>query len=286
MNNFFKYLAPTPEEKNWGIYLTVAGYSKVLPGMDYPFGKHPKGYHFRWENGRILNEYQLVYIIEGGGIFETRQEKTEIKPGTIILLYPGVWHRYKPKTNKGWVELYIGINGDAVQRLMSHPLLVKSLTIHCGFRENLLECYQRIFSLVQDENPGFQFLASGEAVKLMGSLITDILHREFEGKPSLEAVNQSKFIIQQNLDQKIDCQKIANSLNLGYSNFRKLFKQYTGLSPCQYHLNLRLIKAKELLLHSDKNLKEIAWETGFFSESYFSRIFSKKMGQIPSALRK
>jgi transcriptional regulator GlxA family with amidase domain len=33
-------------------------------------------------------------------------------------------------------------------------------------------------------------------------------------------------------------------------------------------------------------MKEIAWETGFFSESYFSRIFREKMGQSPSALRK
>lgn len=286
MNNFFKYLAPSPEEKNWGIYLTVAGCTEILPGMEYPFGKHPKGYHFRWENGRILNEYQIVYITEGEGFFETKQEKTEIKPGTVILLHPGVWHRYKPKTTKGWFEFYIGFKGNAVKDLMSHPLLIKSLTIHCGFKENILECYQRIFRIVQDENPGFQFIASGEAVKLIGSLVVDILMVGLEGKPFIEAINQSKFFIQQNFDQKIDYQKIAGALNMGYSNFRKLFKQYTGLSPGQYHLNLRLIKAKELLIHSDKNLKEIAWETGFFSESYFSRVYSKKMGQIPSEVRK
>jgi hypothetical protein len=59
MNNFFRYLAPTQDEKRWGIYLTVAGNSNGLPGMDYPFGKHPKGYQFRWENGRILSGRQV-----------------------------------------------------------------------------------------------------------------------------------------------------------------------------------------------------------------------------------
>jgi len=286
MNNFFKYLAPNQEDKNWGIFLTVAGITKYLPDMNYPRGMHPKGYNFRWDNGRVLNEYQIVYITEGEGFFETRQEKTGIRSGTVFLLYPGIWHRYKPIPEKGWVEWYVGFNGEAVRQLMSHPLLLKSPVIPCGFRENLLKSFQKIIADVQGEKPGFQCSASAEVVNLISLLITNILDSEFEGKPDIEAVNKSKLIIQQNLDQKIDCSEIAKNLNLGYSNFRKLFKQYTGMPPCQYHLNLRLIKAKELLLHSDKSLKEIAWETGFFSESYFSRTFSRKMGQNPSALRK
>ena len=286
MNDFFKYLAPNPEEKNWGIYLTVAGCATILPGMSYPPGKHPGGYHFRWENGRILNEYQLVYITEGEGIYETRQEKMTVKPGTVMLLHPGEWHRYKPKPNKGWVEMYIGINGEIIQRMMSDPMLTKFPAVCCGLKEKVQQSYHRIFSLVQDEKPGFQLLASGEVVKLISMMLTHLKYQDVEGKPATEFIENSRFLIRQNFDQKIDFQNIAKSMNIGYSNFRKLFKKYTRISPSHYHLNLRLIKAKELLIHSDKTMKEIAWETGFSSESYFSRIFKEKMGQSPSALRK
>ncbi len=286
MNNFFKYLTSNPEDKNWGIYLTVAGYTKILPGMDYPYGKHPYGYQFRWENGRILNEYQLVYITEGEGIMETRQQKFIIKPGMIILIYPGVWHRYRPKPNKGWVEIYIGIEGDIVQRLMSHNLLVKSQVVTCGLQETLLDCYYRIIDLSREEKPGFQLEASGYVVRLIGSLISKMKYLEFAGKPSQTIIENTRFLIRQNIDQKIDFKQIAASQNIGYSYFRKLFKKYTGVSPVNYHLKLKMLKAKELLLHSDKTLKEIAFETGFFSESYFSRTFKEKMGQAPSALRR
>jgi AraC-like DNA-binding protein len=286
MEDFFKYLAPTPEEKNWGIWVTVAGCSKVAPGMNYPPGGHPQGYHFRWENGRILNEYQIVYVTEGEGIFETKQESHEIKPGSLMLLHPGVWHRYRPDTHKGWVEWYIGFRGDAVPRFMSHPLLQKSTTIRIGLRENLLESYRRVLRLVRDESQGFQLIASGEAVRMIAYTITNIQSLEFEGKPVEETISKAKYLIQQKMDQKADWVEIATTLNLGYTNFRKMFKKYTGLSPGQYHLNLRLVKAKELLLHSSKSLKEIAWETGFYSESYFSRIYREKMGQSPSFLRK
>lgn len=286
MNDFFKYLAPAPDEKNWGIYITVAGYTRILPGMPYPPGKHPSGYLFRWENGRILKEYQLVYISEGKGIFETREGKTEITPGTMILLYPGVWHRYKPLTDKGWVEFYIGINGELAQKLMMQSCFRIFPAIRCGLKEDLLECYQHIFTLIHDEKPGYQMIAAGEAVKMIGILGSLVRYPDSETGPYLDSIEHCKFLIREHLNQKIDFQKVAGTMNIGYSNFRKIFRKYMGISPGHYLLNLRLVKAKELLLHTDMSMKEIAWETGFFSESYFSRIFKEKMGQSPSSLRK
>ncbi len=286
MNNFFKYLNYNNEDKKWGIYLTVAGYSKILPGMDYPYGNHPSDYQFRWENGRILHEFQLVYITEGEGMLETHKQKFVIKPGMMILIHPGVWHRYKPKTNKGWVEIYIGMEGEIIKRLMAHPLLQKSPVVNCGLQESLLDSYYKIFELAREEKPGFQLEVSGYAVRLIGSLISKIKYLEFAGKPAQTIVENVRFLIHQNIEQKIDFKQVAAAQNIGYSYFRKLFKKYTGVSPVNYHIKLKLIKAKELLLHTDKSLKEIAFETGFFSESYFSRIFRDKMGQVPSSLRK
>lgn len=72
---------------------------------------------------------------------------------------------------------------------------------------------------------------------------------------------------------------------MGYSKFRKLFKSETGYSPHQYHLNLRINKAKELLQTTELNIKEIAYQTGFESEFYFSKLFRKKSGISPTDYR-
>jgi transcriptional regulator GlxA family with amidase domain len=73
---------------------------------------------------------------------------------------------------------------------------------------------------------------------------------------------------------------------MGYSSFRKAFKQITGESPNQYHLNLRLNRAKDLLMTTILNINEIADQTGFESVFYFSKLFKKKNGVSPHNFRK
>jgi len=100
MENNFKYLTHNPEDKRWGLYLMVAGSAKIEPHTSYPPKGHPTGNNFQWTNGRILQEYQINYITEGEGVMETRKARYNIKAGSIILLHPNLWHRYKPVRKK------------------------------------------------------------------------------------------------------------------------------------------------------------------------------------------
>jgi AraC-like DNA-binding protein len=79
---------------------------------------------------------------------------------------------------------------------------------------------------------------------------------------------------------------MAQKHHVSYSYFRKMFKKYTGVSPGQYHLQLRIMRAKELLISTDKSIKEISYELGFQSIFYFSNMFKKKEGTTPSHFRK
>jgi AraC-like DNA-binding protein len=78
---------------------------------------------------------------------------------------------------------------------------------------------------------------------------------------------------------------LIRELAIGYSKFRKLFKRSTGKSPNQYHINLRLDKAKELLSTTNLNVTEVAYQLGFDSVFYFSRLFKKKNGVSPKSFR-
>jgi len=64
-----------------------------------------------------------------------------------------------------------------------------------------------------------------------------------------------------------------------------MYKKYTGMPPNQYHLRLRLQKSKEMILFSNKSIKAIAYEVGFESIHYFSRLYKKKEGIAPSRVR-
>ncbi|ASB48010.1 AraC family transcriptional regulator [Alkalitalea saponilacus] len=286
MDDFFKYLTSSQEDKQWGIAFNVVGKATVEPGAIYPAPEHPNGYFFNWSSGRTLSEYQINYITEGSGILETKSEKHKIEAGTIMLIKPGVWHRYRPNKKTGWVEHYIGIEGDIIDRLFTNPILnAKSPVIKCGLKESVLDCYHRIFELAQKEKPGFQLISSGIAIRLLGSVVSHVKNRDFKGKPLEIAMEDAKFIMRDSLHQDLDFKELASSLNLGYSYFRKMFKKHTGVSPGQYHLHLRLMRAKELLLATDMPIKQVAYETGFDSIHYFSRLFKNKMGQPPSEMR-
>jgi AraC-like DNA-binding protein len=65
-----------------------------------------------------------------------------------------------------------------------------------------------------------------------------------------------------------------------------MFKKYTGVPPVQYHMDLKVLRAKEMLLYSEKSIKEISYELGFQSIYYFSRVFKNKLGFSPSEFRK
>ncbi|WP_163711551.1 helix-turn-helix domain-containing protein [Mangrovibacterium lignilyticum] len=287
MTDFLKYLTPGERDKDWGIYLNVAGSSHVQPNSIYPSPLHPTGYHFNWKQGRLLSEYQINYITEGKGILEINNSKYPIKPGSILLISPNIWHRYKPLLKTGWKEQYIGFNGQIAAQFLAHPLFSAELpVIQIGMHEEILDTYLKIFDLAKEEKPGYQQITSGLIVKLLGYLLSFQMQKEFQGKRIATIIEEARFKMRAEVDKSIDLEQIAQEHHIGYSYFRKMFKSYTGVAPHQYHLELKIMRAKELLLSTDKSIKEISFELGFQSIHYFSRIFKSKTGVSPSELRK
>lgn len=286
-NEYFKYLTVGEEDKNWGFYINVAGFSHFPSNLDYPPESHPSGYFFTWERGRILSEFQLNYITEGSGILETRTGKYHLQPGSVFMLFPGEWHRYRPDKRTGWREHYLGFDGDYAKRLVSLSLFrIEQPVLHLGFQDKVLQAFYRLIDEVKEEKSGYQQVAAGICIEFLASILSSIKNREFEGKDIERKIRKARIFFRDNLEQPIDVEKLAYDLNIGYSYFRKMFKKFTGISPVQYHLLLRLQKARELLVSTDKSIKEIAVQLGFQSIFYFTRIFKKKMGIPPSELRK
>lgn len=287
MNDFFKYTSVNEEDIAWGLFLNVVGKSTTQPNKTYPSPEHPNGYYFQWEKGRILNEYQINYITNGYGTLENNRGTFRVKPGTLMIIRKDEWHRYKPDTDQTWTENYIGFDGAFTDHFLKKNSILKGQSvIYCGIREDLLDTYYKIFDLVKNETPGNQLIASGMVIKLLGYIVAWEKQKDFSGNPIEQFIQESRYHMRKHVDEEIDLEKLAQDKCLSYSYFRKMFKKYTGVSPHQYHLDLKLIRAKELLLTSNMTIKEISYKLGFQSVHYFSRIFKNKMGCPPSDIRK
>ncbi len=287
MEDFFKHVIASEIDQEWGVYLNGAGKATIVPNINYPSRRYPTDYYFTWEKGRILHEFQINYITEGTGILENDFGKFKITPGTIMIIRPGIWHRYRPDKETGWVENYIGIDGSWATQLLNNAFFLKDQSIvNCGMQSEFIDVFYKIFNLVQKENPGFQQIASGLVIKALGHIVNTQKHSKFSGTQIEKIIQNARFMIRENIEAGVDWEKLADENNIGYSYFRKTFKKYTGFSPHQYQLEMKLYRAKELLLTTEKSIKQIAYEMGFDSTHYFSRLFKKKTGSNPSELRK
>ncbi len=287
METYRKYLPISSEDKDWGLYTLNVGYGEISNNSKYPGDDHPTSYHFNWKNGRVLSEYQLIYITQGEGFFESESAgEAEIREGTIIMLFPDEWHRYKE--NKGWNEHWVGFNGPIADRLFRNNFFrPHEPIIHVGLRDELIRLFNGIAERTKTELSGYQPLISGKILHLLGFI--HAIRKESrwgdrnDGTPPL--IDQARVIFRENTETNITVEQVAEQLGVSYSLFRKVFKKYTGISPGQYLIQLKMEKAKLLLTFPNKLVKEVAYELGFDSCFYFSNLFKEKTGLSPADYR-
>ena len=214
--------------------------------------------------------------------------KQLIKQGTILFLFPGEWHRFKPNSQTGWDEFWVGFKGDIIENIVHQHFIAKENAIlEIGLHETIIQLFITIIEKTKAERTGYQPLVSGIVMYLLGEIHSLTKQQRFDEEDITESIiNKARIIFRTNIDQDIAMEKIAKELNVSYSWFRKAFKTYTGIAPHQYLLQLKIEKAKMLLLDHSKSIKEIAFGLKFESAFYFSRLFKKKIGVSPELYRK
>lgn len=289
MHNYYKYLPTSNVDKSWGLYVVNVGCTRVVKSQLYPAGDHPSHHYFKWEEGRILDEFQLIYILNGEGVFESKScPLMPVKSGTLLMLYPYEWHRFKPNSDTGWEEYWIGCKGSILQNIYHHHFFPRETpAFYLGMNESVIGLFTEVIEQTRSEKAGYQQLVSGMLLHLFGKIFSLSRQLHFDKKHKHEElINRAKSVMHSNMHSYLSFEKLAGDLCISYSSFRKAFKLYTGMSPHQYFLQLKLNKAKALLMHADASVKQIADELGFESAYAFSRIFKAKTGDAPNHFKK
>jgi AraC-like DNA-binding protein len=92
--------------------------------------------------------------------------------------------------------------------------------------------------------------------------------------------------LRKNLSHHWTVEEMAALVGLGITSFSDRVKNFTGFSPMNYLINIRISEAIRLLKRQDVNVTDIALDTGFYSSQHFSTTFKKLTGYTPSQFRK
>lgn len=281
------YLTVNNRDEEWGIVVTTVGYQNIQAEGVYPSDNHPDNYRFKPQVGRILKEYQLVYITNGSGYFSSQSCKLKkISAGTILLLFPNEWHNYYPDSNTGWEEYWVGFKGTHIDRRMESGFFTREEPLHkIGISMSVTDLYESIMKYATKELSGYQQMISSIVLHILGMIYYKERNSNYSNTYIPDKINEARIIMKKHIEEPFMMEDIAHQIGMGYTWFRRMFKEYTGTSPAQYQIQLRIMRAKELLTTTTLNISEIAYRLNFESSAQFATFFKHKEGITPSQFR-
>jgi len=283
----FKYLIVNDKDKTFGLSVNTVGFQSIQPDSPYPTSDHPSGYYFNAAKGRILREYQILYITKGKGVLSFDNEtEIPIAKGLVFIIFPGQWHTYHPSIKTGWNEYYIGFEGPIFDSLVENSFITKeNQVLEVGFNEELVNLFSRALEVAELDKISSQQYLSGIVLHILGLVLSVSQNKIFEVGDVVQKIEQAKIIMNENVFKNIDPEELAENLNTSYSWFRKVFKDYTGYAPAKYFQELKIRKAKQLLVGTSHTVKEISFMLDYNSTEHFFSLFKKMTGFTPLEYR-
>ena len=285
-HNIVKYLANNKDKDIWKMSVSSIGFQSTKFLDSYPPKGHPFGYTFNPERGRILDEFSLIYITKGRGTFQSGNcSEKKITKGDVFLLFPREWHTYRPAKDIGWNEYFVTFQGEYFNKLLNKIFQPNDPIIHIGINEQIVKHFLEMLDYAKAQSPGFQAVMAGIMMHMIGDIYS--INKNYDCEPaSLQKIQAACVLILENIYDKLTPEDIAESINMSYSNLRKSFKRYTGITIHQYILQQKISNIKKLLDNTEMSVQDIAMKLNFGSANYFSCFFKSKTGISPLSYRK
>lgn len=236
--------------------------------------------------GRI--DYQLIYIASGKAHFYFEDREEIVTAGHMVLYRPKEVQKYvyygMDQTEVYWVHF----TGSDVKNILRQYGMTDNMHVfYCGA---LLE-YQSLFRLMIQElqmcREDYQ-----ELLAMMLRHILILIHRQMNNVKKTdsgfmtEEIDLAVTYFNEHYNTDICIEEYAASRHMSTSWFIRNFRKYTGFTPMQYILEIRISNAESLLEATEYNITEISRIVGYDNPLYFSRLFKKSKGLSPSEYRK
>lgn len=255
-------------------------------------GFYPRaGFHFRKRTKEEVNQYVLMYCIEGEGWFEIDHQTQKVSANQVFILPKRKAHSYGSISNNPWTIYWIHFDGERAGFFaegLDKPILVspeKDSRI-----EERLKLFEEIFSTLKNgysrNNLDFSITA---LFYFLGSLKYLSTYRACTTQnPQVQqrdVADEAIHFMRENIHKRLVLKEISDYVGFSSSHFSAMFQRKTGYSPLNYLSQLKIQEACHHLDFTDMKVNQISMLIGFEDPFYFSRIFTKTMGVSPSEYR-
>jgi len=296
--NYFRYVPIRQRDLDWGLYVTGAGCTTMPAGYtSYPESPHPTTYDFSWRTGRKLPEYQAIYVTSGRGEFEsTATGRVEIGPGTVFLLFPDVWHRYRPSTETGWDEYWVSFAGDTMDRLVQRNFFAAEHAVHVtGVEQAILEPFRSLLERLRGEATGFPHLIAADTIEILAAILatTQTGSAELIDRGPRDVATVADRLVADALrliwgqsERDLTVADLERQLPVTRRSLERRFHKALGHTIHEEIIRCRLERARRLLVKTDLSVKEVAAAAGFPNSDNMGRAFRRLEGISPSGYRR
>ena len=244
----------------------------------------------------------VFFIHEGKFEWRLNEQPHVLFPGDVALILPG----QKFGSEKGilelgsifWIEIKIGFkkNGDLLlgdwSALSDPEATAIGKLLHLNNTPVLSKLNEtgRILSTISYEIHHLELGYVTRINQLIDELLITITrHLTRQNNPSRDFPKMFLKLeesLRKDLSHQWTVEEMAAIAGMGTTLFNEKVKSFTGFTPINYLINIRISEAIRLLKKKDVSVTDIALDTGFYSSQHFSTTFKKLTGYTPGEFRK
>ena len=238
------------------------------------------------DGGNWHENIEVIYVVDGKGTIINHDRQFHVKKNDILVINANCLHAFY--TNEHLQYYYLII--DRAFCLSNHfdTNRLRFEQLFCD--DEIAVIIQTLMSEIHaEESTPYRIpMIRAELLRMMVLLCRR--HATENDTPMLDShllscIKQAIGFIHSECSREISLEEVSKLVGLSKFYFSREFRRITGYTFLSYTNLIRCEKAKQLLAESDLSIGEIATACGFDNQSYFSRTFLKRTGQLPSAYR-
>lgn len=236
--------------------------------------------------GPIVRGYYVIHFVtKGRGTLYIRNQKLPVAAGQAFLLPANIPHEYRADPADPWQYCWLSFLGEKaavwfrmLQQACGGSFVTPQLQVG-WFAESIRE----MIDLYQPDWTGY-FECTAMTASILGRLFGE-LNVSSERESSDDRMMEIRYFIEMNVGKKLKVKEIADEFGYHPNYLTRSFARQFGISPKQYILRVKMLKADKMLQDSHDSISLIALSLGFPDETSFSRAYRKFFGWPPSSRR-
>jgi AraC-like DNA-binding protein len=229
-----------------------------LENIGYVSVQRHKNYFFEYKKGK--ETYSIIYVTDGQLTYTltNNSEVFHITKGDILFIPKHLPYKTLYLQDNTVIQIVVfDITGDAIHKHLQNPICTRSQSMAA------------IFSSISND----PLLLAGKAYELLYHLIRKADKKmPVKYRKILPAIDDMIAHYEENHKMEY----YAGLCNMSESNFRKLFKEYTGRSVIEYRNALRIAQVNKMLDSGEFSVSEAAYAVGFHNMSFFYEVYNKE----------